>query len=307
MKQGGLFLVLYGTAVLAGTPPPTWATASDADRCEAAKNRVAGQYYLCREKAEARAILTGEPADYARCTPNFEERWDRAESNGGGTCPDNMLTAAMNAYIAGQASQTAAVIAGASVRFCAAFPATGQTTPYGSGSDGDAPGGAALSYTDNGDGTITDNNTGLMWEKKDNSGGGIHDKDNTYTWSEASYGSTNIMDGTIATFLATLNTPPGFAGHTDWRIPNYKELTSILNLELTGPSVSAAFHDAAGCPGCSDVTVATCTCTRLLWYWSSTTTKFTPTYGYIVSFGNGFVDRDFKNSSHPARAVRGGL
>jgi len=45
----------------------------------------------------------------------------------------------------------------------------------------DAQAGATLSYTDNGDGTITDNNTRLMWEKKDDSGG-IHDQDNGYTW-----------------------------------------------------------------------------------------------------------------------------
>jgi len=37
-------------------------------------------------------------------------------------------------------------------------------------------------FVDNGDGTVTDNMTGLMWEKKDNSSG-IHDMDNIYTWS----------------------------------------------------------------------------------------------------------------------------
>jgi hypothetical protein len=66
-----------------------------------------------------------------------------------------------------------------------AFPATGQTTAYGTGSDGDVQAGATLSYTDNGDGTITDNNTGLMWEKKDNSGG-IHDEGDNYTWGMTS-------------------------------------------------------------------------------------------------------------------------
>src|SRR5947208_7068323 len=42
-------------------------------------------------------------------------------------------------------------------------------------------------YLDNGDGTVTDNPTGLMWEKKSASGtGDIHDVSNTYTWSAAS-------------------------------------------------------------------------------------------------------------------------
>ena len=61
---------------------------------------------------------------------------------------------------------------------------------------GDGVDGPALSYTDNGDGTFTDNNTLLMWEMKDTSGG-IHDVSNTYTWSNA-----------FAVFLATLNEEP---------------------------------------------------------------------------------------------------
>src|SRR5205085_3257383 len=59
---------------------------------------------------------------------------------------------------------------------------TGDTTAHGSRSDGALQTGVERSFTDNGDGTITDDASGLMWEKKDNSGG-IHDRDNEYTWS----------------------------------------------------------------------------------------------------------------------------
>jgi hypothetical protein len=64
-----------------------------------------------------------------------------------------------------------------------AFPATGQTASYAAGDDGAIKAGAPLSYTDNGDGTITDNNTKLMWEKKDNASGGLHNWNNYYPWS----------------------------------------------------------------------------------------------------------------------------
>jgi hypothetical protein len=37
-------------------------------------------------------------------------------------------------------------------------------------------------FVDNGDGTVTDTRTGLMWEQKTDDGS-IHDKDNVYTWS----------------------------------------------------------------------------------------------------------------------------
>ena len=192
------------------------------------------------------------------------------------------------------------------------FPASGQTTAYGPGSDGDLQAGATLSYTDNGDGTITDNNTGLMWEKKDDSGG-IHDKDNTYTWgmTDAPY----TMSGTMVTeFLATLNAGGGFAGHTDWRIPNVRELQSVVDYEIPypGPTVNAAFN-TAGCTGCTDVRLASCSCTAN-GYWSSTTYRNTPDTAWGVQFENGdvyFVYGDLgggggKRYGRPVRAVRGG-
>jgi hypothetical protein len=48
--------------------------------------------------------------------------------------------------------------------------------------DGTVGAGGALRYADNGDGTISDLNTGLMWEKKSDDGS-IHDKDDVHSWS----------------------------------------------------------------------------------------------------------------------------
>ncbi len=111
------------------------------------------------------------------------------------------------------------------------FPATGQTTAYTAEKkdgingpvavpgDGTVRAGAVLSYTDNGDGTITDNNTGLMWEKKGDNGG-LHDKDNGYYWSGMG------AQETLWDWLDDVNAEggTGFAGYNDWRIPNAKEL-----------------------------------------------------------------------------------
>ena len=171
----------------------------------------------------------------------------------------------------------------------AGLPATGQTTIYAAGDDGDIQAGAALSYTDNGDGTITDNNTGLMWEKKDDAGGD-HDLDAIYLWADA------------LAFIDTLNNNM-FAGYDDWRLPNANELPSILNHENFLPAVSAEFN--MGCvPGC---TVLDCSCTiSESFYWSSTTLVTAPGLALGVLFNVPFVLPLSKFNPFHVRAVRGG-
>lgn len=179
------------------------------------------------------------------------------------------------------------------------FLATGQMTCSnsggnvipcaGTGHDGDLQKGAALAYVDNGDGTITDMNTGLMWEKQSRDGT-IHDLDNLYTWANA-----------FATKIATLNTMR-FAGHADWRVPNLNELESIRNLKEAGPAVSAVFHTQCS-GGC---TVLTCSCTRSANYWSSSTYANNPANAWNVNFPAGNVFSFDKTVSFAVRGVRGG-
>jgi hypothetical protein len=159
-------------------------------------------------------------------------------------------------------------------------------------------------FVDNGDGTITDSQTGLMWEKKDDSGG-VHDKDNLYTWSA----TFSDPDGTaFVDFLGDLNNcvddgnwPPagvtgGFAGHCDWRLPTIMELQSIVDLSA---------------PGCGPPTYDPCIDpifgpTASFYYWSSTADALNPYNAWDVNFTNGNVFYGGKDLDFYVRAVRGG-
>ena len=158
--------------------------------------------------------------------------------------------------------------------------------------------GAALSYTDNGDGTITDNNTALMWEKKGDNGG-LHDWDNNiYRWSG------DGSQETIWDWLDDVNAEggPGFAGYSDWRIPNLKELQSIVDYEQYSPAVDPVF-DTGCAPAC---TVLNCSCTRSYFYWSATTYQNVPSDAWGVNFFDGIVYAVNKGIDTWVRAVRGG-
>lgn len=178
------------------------------------------------------------------------------------------------------------------------LPATGQTACWngsgtaipcaGTGQDGELQEGAPLSYADNGDGTISDNNTGLMWEKQSDDGS-IHDKDNVYTWSNA-----------FAVHVAGLNAT-SFAGYNDWRLPNAKELESIYNHQT---AISPAFD--SGCTG--GCTAVTCSCTTPnANFWTSTSNVQAPSQAWFSNSWTGAVALAMKGSANPVRAVRGGL
>jgi len=69
------------------------------------------------------------------------------------------------------------------------------------------------SYTDNGDGTVTDNVTGLMWQQSsDQNGDGTIDADDKLSYEDALAGAESFE----------------LAGYTDWRLPSIKEAYSLI-------------------------------------------------------------------------------
>jgi hypothetical protein len=164
---------------------------------------------------------------------------------------------------------------------------------------------SGVRFVDNGDSTVSDTLTGLMWEKKENLDTTVdlsnpHDADNKYSWTVSA--SPYPPDGTAFTdFLARLNscassdgtaTSGGFAGHCDWRLPTSIELQSILLAPYTcgiSPCISSVF--GATQPG---------------YYWSTTIGTSFPDLAWTVYFDNGFLSTGNRPDSFYVRAVRGG-
>jgi hypothetical protein len=139
---------------------------------------------------------------------------------------------------------------------------TGQTAIYAERDDADLMQGVAWPdprFTDNGDGTVTDNLTGLFWLKNANCFG-------TRTWNEALSDCNGLANGSC-----------GLAGDWnagDWRLPNVRELFSLIDFGQSGPGLPDG-HPFSNVQTSS--------------YWSSTTSPLTPANAYWVGFNFGFV------------------
>jgi hypothetical protein len=187
-------------------------------------------------------------------------------------------------------------------------------------------------FVDNGDGTVTDHQTRLTWEKKDNLDGDpnpadSHDADNVYSWSnDIAYSADTAPDGTVFTvFLAVLNggssadgktTVGCFAGHCDWRLPTVAELNGIRGLTpgtcgfggcaCSDPVIGA--QAGAQCCACIDSVFGP---TESGLTWSLSTYFYAgdvigPTNVWAVNFYDGSVGLSAKCVNSPVRAVRSG-
>jgi hypothetical protein len=109
----------------------------------------------------------------------------------------------------------------------APVPKTGQITSYGTRDDGALHKAAASPtprFTDNNNGTVTDNLTKLIWMKNANAFG-------MKTWSDALSCANGLKSGDAGTGL----TDGSKAG--DWRLPNVREFQSLVDYGLINPAL----------------------------------------------------------------------
>jgi formylglycine-generating enzyme required for sulfatase activity len=122
-------------------------------------------------------------------------------------------------------------------------------------------------FQDNGDSTVTDRTTGLMWQK--------FQSPTMMAWEDAlRYGESLSM-----------------GGYSDWRVPNIKEIQSLNDASRSNPSVDQTFFPAV-------VTGK---------YWSSTTQFNASTRAWYIDFAYGITTYELKTISLNLLCVRGGV
>jgi len=139
---------------------------------------------------------------------------------------------------------------------------------------GDAP------FVDNGDGTVTDTSTGLMWDQCSlgQSGTGCASGTaQTYTWEAAH------------TQVATVQKTGNYKGYGDWRLPSIVELRTLVK---SGPAPTI------------DTTVFPATPPYA--HWTSTSSAPVPSFAWIVDFVYGYPGANNKTYSNDVRLVRSG-
>ncbi len=128
-------------------------------------------------------------------------------------------------------------------------------------------------FTDHGNGTVTDNLTGLMWTKTSDACSGVK------TWTQA-------MDCAAAQYNW-----PCYAGYCDWVLPNVRQLQSLIDYGRYGAALPSG-HPFTN--------------VRSYFYWSSSTSASSTGSAWLVSITNGSVELENKTYLNYVWPVRGG-
>jgi len=127
-------------------------------------------------------------------------------------------------------------------------------------------------------GVVTDNVTGLMWARCTQG----------LTAPACAPGSVTTADWLGAFNAVKAANIAVLHGHSDWRLPNVKELASIVDKECS-PTINATVFPA----------------TAGIAYWTSSPAKQMNDSAFMVNFSSGAVEADVKASNtHAVRLVR---
>jgi len=132
-------------------------------------------------------------------------------------------------------------------------------------------------FTDNTDGTVTHKTTGLVWKRCAEgmtwTGSACTGTATTYTWAQA------------VALTAT------FAGKSDWRLPNIRELFTITEIDAYNPAINSVIFSTTPTSN---------------FFWSSSAYAGNSNDAWYVDFDYGNDDTYIKTYNFQVRLVRGG-
>ena len=134
-------------------------------------------------------------------------------------------------------------------------------------------------FTINNDGTVSDTKTGLTWKKCSEGQSGVDCRMGaaaTYTWQGALQQAQSV------------NNNGGFAGYKNWRLPNMKELDSIVEKQCIDPSINLVVFPES----------------QSSLYWSSSPYAVSSSGAWPVYFNVGYSYYRNKNYNYFVRLVR---
>lgn len=144
-------------------------------------------------------------------------------------------------------------------------------------------------YADHLDGTVTDTQTGLMWQKC-SLGQTWVDNTADNTADDQCTGGASAVNWQLALDAAQTANAGSALGYGDWRLPNKNELASLVEPACVNPSINDAVFVS----------------TPANWYWSSSALANDSRGAWLVVFNDGLVNGGGKYLNSHVRLVRGG-
>jgi len=157
---------------------------------------------------------------------------------------------------------------------------TGQTVSFATSDDGALQKGVTVSssrFTDNQNGTVTDNLTGLVWLKKANCFVG-------QTWENAISSANNLSNSTCELLDGSAT--------GQWRLPNLKEIQSLMDYGNSIPALPSG-HPFLGVD-------------TVQFFWTSTRYAYINTQAWVVDMWASNIYPRTLSTPYAAWPVRGG-
>jgi hypothetical protein len=133
-------------------------------------------------------------------------------------------------------------------------------------------------FTMNKDGTVSDTKTGMIWKKCSEGQSGANCESGnatTYSWQDALQHAQSVNNS-------------GFAGYKNWRLPNIKELNSIVEEMCDSPSINLGVFPN----------------TQIDRYWTSSAYSNSLNNAWRVNFSYGSSYNDNGDNNYYVRLVR---